>query len=94
MSVINQAIQGVQARVLWSCSDRCVELIELGIREACGCFNAFRYEVHIAGESSLFESSSEHAALQYLEMLLGSGPDEQEHSSGKTQLAWTHQGAN
>lgn len=87
MSVINQAIQGVQARVLWSCNDRCVELIELGVREACGYFNAFRYEVHIAGESSLFESSSEHAALQYLEMLLGSGLNGQEDSPDKTQIA-------
>lgn len=80
MTVINQAIRGVQARVLWSCSDRCVELIELGVQEACGYFNVFRYEVHIAGESSLFESSSQYSALQYLEMLLGSTLGGQEHS--------------
>lgn len=87
MSVINQAIQGAQARVLWSCNVRCVELIELGIREACGYFNAFRYEVHIAGESSLFGSSSKHAALEYLRMLLGSGPEGEENSLVKTQIA-------
>jgi len=56
MSVINQAIQGVHARVLWSCSDGCVALIERGIREACGYFNALRYEVLICmpGLSRLF----------------------------------------
>jgi len=81
MSVFNRAIQEVQVRVLWLCKDRCVELIELGIREASGHFRAFRYEVHIVGESSssLFGSTSEHAAVQYLEMLLGRVPKELEN---------------
>jgi hypothetical protein len=45
-----------------------------------GFFRPFRYEVHIEGESSLFHSTSEHAARHYLTMLLGDGIGELEHS--------------
>jgi len=71
MSVMEKAIEGVEARILWSCKKRCVELLELGIREVSGFFKPFRYEVHIEGESLLFNSTSEHAARNYLRMLLG-----------------------
>jgi len=76
MSIMENAIEGVEARVIWSCKLRCVELLELGIREMNGFFKPFRYEVHIEGESSLFCSTTEHTARQYLTMLLG----ESEHS--------------
>ena len=80
MSIMENAIEGVEARVLWSCKQRCVELLELGIREVSGFFRPFRYEVHIEGENSLFRSTSEHAARHYLTMLLGEGLGELEHS--------------
>ncbi|MHA7927500.1 MAG: hypothetical protein ACX936_20010 [Marinobacter sp.] len=80
MSIMENAIEGVEARVLWSCKQRCVELLELGIREVSGFFKPFRYEVHITGESSLFHSTSEHAARHYLTMLLGDSVVELEHS--------------
>jgi len=73
MSIMVNAINGIEARVLWSCDTECVELIELGIREVNGCFNPFRYEVHISGETQLYQSASEHAARHYLGMLLGVG---------------------
>ncbi|WP_428378548.1 hypothetical protein [Marinobacter adhaerens] len=79
MSIMENAIEGVEARVLWSCKQGCVELLELGIREVSGFFRPFRYEVHIEGESSLFRSTSEHAARHYLAMLLGKGLGELEH---------------
>ena len=80
MSIMENAIEGVEARVLWSCKQRCIELLELGIREVSGFFRPFRYEVHIEGESSLFRSTSEHAARHYLTILLGEGLGELEHS--------------
>ena len=73
MSIMENAIEGVEARVLWSCKESCVELLELGIREMSGFFKPFRYEVHIVGENSLFRSTSEFAARHYLTMLLGEG---------------------
>tara|TARA_B100000749_G_scaffold276586_1_gene264053 strand:- start:33 stop:341 length:309 start_codon:yes stop_codon:yes gene_type:complete len=73
MSIMENAIEGVEARVLWSCKESCVELLELGIREMSGFFKPFRYEVHIEGENSLFRSTSEFAARHYLTMLLGEG---------------------
>lgn len=79
MSIMENAIEGVEARVLWSCKQGCVELLELGIREVSGFFKPFRYEVHIEGESSLFRSTSEYAARHYLTMLLGEGSGELEH---------------
>ena len=82
MSIMENAIEGVEARVLWSCKQRCVELLDLGFREVSGFFKPFRYEVHIKGESSLFRSTSEHAARHYLTMLLGDPIDELEHCSG------------
>ena len=62
MSIMENAIEGVEARVLWSCKERCVELLELGIREMSGFFKPFRYEFHIEGENSLLRSTSEFAA--------------------------------
>lgn len=81
MSVMEKAIEGVEARVLWSCQKRCVELLELGIKEVSGFFRPFRYEVHIEGESLLFNSTSEYAARNYLKILLGDGLGaDQKHS--------------
>ena len=82
MSIMENAIEGVEARVLWSCKQRCVELLELGFKEVSGFFKPCRYEVHIKGESSLFRSTSEHAVRHYLTMLLGDPIDELEHCSG------------
>ncbi len=73
MSIMIKAVEGTEVHVLWSCKTRCVELLALGIREVSGYFNPFRYEVHIVGETSLYESKNEHAARQYLCMLLGPG---------------------
>lgn len=78
MSIMMKAIEGTEARVLWSCRTRCIELLELGVQEMNGYFRPFRYEVHISGESVLYKSKSEYAAMQYLEMLLGSAPGELE----------------
>lgn len=81
MSIMENAIEGVEARVLWSCKQRCVELLELGLREVSGFFKPFHYEVHIEGDSSLFRSTSEHAARHYLTMLLGEGISVPEYST-------------
>ena len=73
-----KSIGGTEVRVLWSCRTRCVELLQLGVQEMSGYFRPFRYEVHIFGESVLYKSQSEHAAMDYLQMLLGSSSDELE----------------
>lgn len=57
------------ARVIWSGDS--LELLELGMREACGYFRPVRYEVHIPGESALYKSESRHSAQHYIRMLLG-----------------------
>lgn len=54
MSIMENAIEGVEARVLWSCKQRCVELLELGIREVSGFFRPFRYEVHMRAKARCF----------------------------------------
>lgn len=64
------AVSGVEVHVLWSCTERCVELLELSVREPSGYCRPFRYEVHIQGEPRLYESESEYAARHYLGMLL------------------------
>ncbi len=64
-----KSIQGMRARVLWS--GNCLELLELGVQEACGYFRPVRYEVHIPGETALYKSESQHSAQHYIRMLLG-----------------------
>lgn len=64
-----KSIQGMCARVLWS--GDCLELLELGVQESCGLFRPIRYEVHIPGETALYQSESEHSAKHYISMLLG-----------------------
>lgn len=71
MSVMEMSIQGVEARILWSCSKQCLELIALGTRDVDGLSKPLRYEVHICGQTKLYESRSEFSARQYLQMLLG-----------------------
>lgn len=65
------AVSGVEVDVLWSCTERCVELLELSVREPSGYCRPFRYEVHVQGEPRLYQSESEYAARHYLGMLLG-----------------------
>lgn len=75
MSAVHHAIERIQARVLWSCEQRCIELIEVGAHKLNGQFSPFRYEVHVSGDTSLFQSTNPSIAVHYLEMLLGSDAD-------------------
>ncbi|MBW0146181.1 hypothetical protein [Marinobacter arenosus] len=73
MSIEMKAVQAMCVRVLWS--GDCVELLELGVRQACGYLTPTAYEVHIPGQSVLYKSASLFAAQHYIEILLGCQSD-------------------
>lgn len=72
MSIEMKAVQAMCVRVLWS--GDCLELLELGVRQACGYLAPTAYEVHIPGHSVLYKSASLFAARHYIEILLGGPP--------------------
>lgn len=72
MSIEMKAVQAMCVRVLWT--GDCLELLELGMRQACGYLSPTAYEVHIPGQSVLYKSSSLSAAKHYIEILLGGEP--------------------